>query len=567
MDPPGSLHEMTTETSVADDDAVHVDEIYHSRHNDDDDEDEDLEDGDHPSREEPGEASNEVASIPTQPESAPSTTTTNHVDDDNMRSSLSAATQNYRAYRNMGGDELTMKRSIDSTRVIVPIPAYAASSNPPTATTTVEPGGLNSPIIATAVRVEIVHDDTTDAPVFMAPPLYPLPQRQEPPSQNISSNLHSQRIPLEQVSLQQQKHNLMVERLVAELDYPSDLAKRLVTCIQTQFVKHYWLIDNSGSMLTTDCVRMVQKDVFDVGASNAKNSKKLYDTVKCSRWNELENTIISHIDLASILEVPTTFRLLQGTRGMQEFTINQVPDDVESAKAIVRQSKPDGVTLLSDHIHEICNHIEEDKHLLLEKGQKAVVVIATDAIPSDQYGDTSEEAKEKFFIALKKLQLLPVWIVIRLCTNDRKAMQYYRKLDKKLEIPIECVSDYITESKEVRRWNPWLNYSRQIHQCREMGFHHRVFDLLDERPLTKDDLLEFLTVLFGAEAFDTNVAPNMHTHWNDFLQYLKNQVLNLSEKQYSPTTKKMEDIIDVKGLATAHGIRGSIRNTINKIDY
>jgi hypothetical protein len=561
MDPPGSLHEMTTEPSVAADDA-HVDEIY-SRNDDDDN----LEDGDHPSREEPGESYNEVASIPAQPESAPSTTTTtNHGDDDdNMRSSLSAATQNYRAYRNMGGDELTMKRSIDSTRVIVPIPAYAASTNPPTTTTTTEPGGLNSPIIATAVRVEMVHDDATDTPVFMASPLYPLPQQQPP--QNISSNFLSPHIPLEQVSLQQQKHNLMVERLVAELDYPSALAKRLVTCIQTQFVKHYWLIDNSGSMLTTDCVRMVPKDIFDVGASNVKNTKKLYDTVKCSRWNELENAIISHIDLASILEVPTTFRLLQGTRGMQEFTINQVPDDVESAKSIVRQSKPDGVTLLSDHIHEICNHIEEDKHLLLERGQKAVVVIATDAIPSDQYGDTSEEAKEKFFIALKKLQLLPVWIVIRLCTNDRKAMQYYRKLDKKLEIPIECVSDYITESKEVRRWNPWLNYSRQIHQCREMGFHHRVFDLLDERPLTKDDLLEFLTVLFGAEAFETNVAPNIHTHWNDFLQYLKNQVLNLCEKQYSPTSKKMEDIIDVKGLATAHGIRGSIRNTINKIDY
>jgi hypothetical protein len=195
------------------------------------------------------------------------------------------------------------------------------------------------------------------------------------------------------------------------------------------------------------------------------------------------------------------------------------------------------------------------------------VVIATDAMPSDRYGDTSHEAEEQFLYTLRQLQLLPVWIVIRLCSNDRRTLQYYSKLDKKLESPIDCVSDYITESKEIRKWNPWLHYSTQIHQCREMGFDHRVFDLLDERPLTKDDLLDFLKVLFGTETFDTSVAPNIHTDWNDFLQYLNDQVLIHYEKLYSPITKKMEPMIDVKGLAAAHGIRGSIRNAWNKIDY
>ena len=571
MDPPGTCH--AAEHHDTEDDHSNDDDDDEKYHNDDAYVEDDL-DHPNPSLEEHGkeeeeeeEESNAATSLPAQQASAPTTTTTtNSNDDDFLRSSLSAATQNYRAYRSMGGDELTMKRSIDSTRVIVQFPSYATTTNlPSTSTTTTAAAGplrtsYNAPIIATAVRVE---NNVNDAAVFVMP-------LQQPHDVSSSSNMHSQqqlREPIEHSNPQQEKHTMMVDRLVSELGYPTGLAKRLVTCIQTQFVKHYWLIDNSGSMLTNDCVRMVPKDILDVGASNLRNPKKLYDTVKCSRWNELENSIVSHIELASLLEIPTTFRLLKGNKGMQEFTINQVPDDVEAAKAIVRESKPDGVTLLSDHIHEICNHIENDKELLLEKGQKAVVVIATDAIPSDQYGDTSEEAKENFFTALKTLQLLPVWIVIRLSTNDRKAMQYYRKLDKKLEIPIECVSDYITESKEVRKWNPWLNYSQQVHQCREIGFHHRVFDLLDERPLTKDDLLEFLTILFGEELFDSNVAPSVHTNWNDFLHYVKNQVLSLYEKQYSPITKKVEDIIDVKGLATAHGIRGSIRNTINKIDY
>jgi hypothetical protein len=335
-------------------------------------------------------------------------------------------------------------------------------------------------------------------------------------------------------------------------------------------------------MLNNDMTRMVPIDMMEIGASNTKRkpAKQLCNMIKCSRWNELQNAIISHIELADVLQIPTTFRLLQGSREMQEFTIhsggpnnnddnNNNDNGVENAISIVRQSQPDGVTLLSDHITAIGEQIETQKDQLIAHGQKAVVVIATDAIPSDPYGEPSEMATEQFLNALQQLQLLPVWIVIRLCTNERNVMKYYRKLDKKLEIPIECVSDYITESKEVRKWNPWLHYSTQIHQCREMGFHHRVFDLLDERPLTKDDLLDFLQVLFGTETFDTTtVAPNLHTNWNDFLQYLKHHVLkNGGPKQFSPSTKKMEDMIDVKGLANAHGIRGSIRNTINKIEY
>ncbi len=467
-------------------------------------------------------------------------------DEDAMRTSISMARQTYQAYRNSGGDEMTMKGSISSTRAIVQIPSQATlQSHPPTVVSQQVPLAISrNPIIATAIPVEA---SDPDPPVFMTASSHALLQE--------TSNLSSDASP-------PSRHNDMVDRLVSERNFPRALAQRLVSCVQTQFVKHYWLVDNSGSMMTTDCVRMVQKDVMDVGASN---TKKMYDTVKCSRWNELESAILSHIDLASLLEIPTTFRLLKGNMGMQEFTINQVPDDVESAKSIVLQSKPDGVTLLSDHLFEICHQIEQVQDVLLEKGQKAVVVIATDAIPSDKYGDASEEAKETFLNTLRRLQLLPVWIVIRLCTNDRKAMAFYRKLDKQLEIPIECVSDYITESKEVRKYNPWLNYSPQLHQCREMGFYHRVFDLLDERALTKDDTMEFLIILFGAETFDPNVSPSIHNDWNGFLQYLKTQVLALCEKQYSPTSKKMEDLIDVNGLKMAHGWKGSIRNQINKI--
>jgi hypothetical protein len=548
MDPPGSRHR-----------AVATNESEEDQDRDHDDDGPDTSDQDRTH-----ELAQQVTSQPDNRAAAMADT----IDDTSMRSSLSVAKNHYHEYLNRGGSEITSKESIMSSRVIVQTSSQATNaSNSRAATAVAASTAFQSatPIIATVVPSDEHSNSGNDesAAVFTTSNQTQRPSLMNAfrPTSAVAVSVNQQHSLSHLTDIPDEAQSILIQRLVVELAFPSGLARQLVHCVQTQFVRHYWLVDNSGSMLTTDCVRMIQKDILDVGGSNMKHPKKQYELVKCSRWNELQSALMSHIELASILNIPTTFRLLKGSNGMQEFTINESRNDVERAKSILRRSEPDGVTLLSDHIYEIYNHIEEEKEALLQKGQKAVVVIATDAIPSDQYGDASEEAKENFFRALQKLQLLPVWIVIKLCTNDRKAINYYRKLDKKLEIPIECISDYITESKEVRKWNGWLNYSTQIHHCRVMGFHHRVFDLLDERPFTKDDLFDFLKVLFGAEVFDDSIAPNIHSDWNEFLQYFKNHVLNKYDQQFSPSTKKMEDWIDVKGLMSAHGFRGSLRNS------
>ena len=52
---------------------------------------------------------------------------------------------------------------------------------------------------------------------------------------------------------------------------------------------------------------------------------------------------------------------------------------------------------------------------LREYGQKATVVIATDGEATD--GDVSD--------AMRPLQNLPVWVVIRLCTNEQVVVGKY----------------------------------------------------------------------------------------------------------------------------------------------
>jgi hypothetical protein len=272
---------------------------------------------------------------------------------------------------------------------------------------------------------------------------------------------------------------------------------------------------------------------------------------------------LSQAELAGILNSTSTFRFLNHPRmnGMKhEFTIHS-EQDYDNAKITMSITKPEGVTPLIVHVKELYEEILAMTEDLKQNGHKAVVVIATDGLPSDEYGESSPKIQEEFAMVFKKLQLLPVWIVIRLCTSEKDVMNYYRILDKKLELPIECISNFLTESKEIRKYNPWLNYALPLHQCREMGFYHRVFDLLDERPLTKDDLSEFLHIVFGTQTFAN--APNMHTEWKDFLQYLKKVVISV-DQQWCPHSRKMEDWIDIKKLAMEHGIRGSIRQMCNK---
>ena len=55
-------------------------------------------------------------------------------------------------------------------------------------------------------------------------------------------------------------------------------------------------------------------------------------------------------------------------------------------------------------------------------GQKVVVVIATDGESSD--GDIAA--------AMAPLKDLPVWVVIRLCTDEDKIVDYWNNIDKVL---------------------------------------------------------------------------------------------------------------------------------------
>ena len=365
--------------------------------------------------------------------------------------------------------------------------------------------------------------------------------------------------------------------------FPVGLAMQVGNTVAT-YPLRFWLVDNSGSMLTADGHQLRFHE----------NDDSRTTVVNCTRWTELAATVEDHAKLAGLVQVSTVFRMLNDPRTAhcpQEFAVadpamlqeserllegeefkkrsrrhfgmkkpessasfrkRRIAAEVQRAVDTVRKTRPAGGTPLAPHLLEFRRRIVAVEHQLRQQSQQAVIVIATDGLPTDTAGEETEDAKEELVDTLKSFQNLPVWVVIRLCTDNKQVVNFYNTLDQMLELPLEVCDDFLGESKEIHEHNPWLNYALPLHRMRESGFHHRIVDLLDERLLTKDELHEFLIVLFGEKAMRD--APNIHSEWPEYNIFLS--CVNRAEgKHWRTHSRKTEHWIDMRRLNKMFGDR------------
>mmetsp|Transcript_8626 Transcript_8626/g.14623 ORF Transcript_8626/g.14623 Transcript_8626/m.14623 type:complete len:397 (-) Transcript_8626:219-1409(-) len=343
-----------------------------------------------------------------------------------------------------------------------------------------------------------------------------------------------------------------MERL-QEQGFPAGLS-RAMNENKLAFPLRIWVVDNSGSMNKNDGHRIVE--------TLSKDNVKLVD---CTRWAEIQQTVDFHVDMAALLKAPTVFRLLNDPGravGRQQFSVAEngphtIATDVQAARQTMRTASPGGVTPLSSHVHEIRDNILAMESDLRANGSKVAIVLATDGLPTDRRGNNNSFVKNDFVEALRSLEGLPVWIVVRLCTDDEEVVSFYNELDKQLELSLEVLDDFMEEAKEVYENNDWLSYSLPLHRCREMGYHNRLFDLLDERRLTPDEVRDLLCLLFGTEKFDG--APDPQGDWKGFLRVVQSVVADENE-QWNPVRRKLTPWVDVKKLAKVHKNRNKSKN-------
>lgn len=112
--------------------------------------------------------------------------------------------------------------------------------------------------------------------------------------------------------------------------------------------------------------------------------------------------------------------------------------------------EPRGLTPLAAATNRITAKIVPMAPALMMKNQRVCVVIATDGTPTD----------DGFQEALGRLQALPVWVVVRLCTDEDSVIDYYNDLDAAMEAPMEVLDDLLGEAHEVCKLNRWCATAR-----------------------------------------------------------------------------------------------------------
>jgi len=318
-------------------------------------------------------------------------------------------------------------------------------------------------------------------------------------------------------------NNAKREQYVEGLGMPSGMQQSMLQAT-AHFPRRYWIIDNSGSMATGDGHQFVQ-------------SGRREGMVACTRWKELVQTLDWIGEAAIGMEAWTEFRLInapQQLASLQTLALGRGCSD--SNKAEQRQklkalcaTSPTGRTPLCAHIRAVVDSVRHQAAELRRNGQRAVVTIATDGCSTD--GDVAA--------ALKPLEELPVWVIIKLCTDDDDVVDYWNNIDSELELDMDVLDDLTGEAQEVNQVNPWLTYGLPLHRLREWGSPLKLLDMLDEVHFTPDQAQEMMSLLLGKSVVMDLPPPALDMP--GFIAAVQNQQEQDSRcKTWDPLTQSKE---------------------------
>lgn len=300
-----------------------------------------------------------------------------------------------------------------------------------------------------------------------------------------------------------------------------------------------WILDNSTSMNVSD-------------AHILRNRQNCNTT----RWEELKECVAYHADFAVRFQLPSRYSLLNNPGSVpQYFSIAQtgsLAQEQQVMNRLLSQVIPAGPTPLAAQLRILRDYIVSIAPELRAKNQTVPIIVATQGLPSNSRGETSHETVVEFTNVLRSFEKpFPVWIVLRICSDDETAMMFYNSLDSQLNLDLDVLDDIYGEALEVFLRNPWLTYSLALHRFRESGFPVPVLDAIDERALTLPELWQFCSFLFDVK------IPDPVTNWLAFLKTLEACLIR-EQLQWNPVTKTMMPWINVAYLNTIYDRRQAV---------
>lgn len=295
------------------------------------------------------------------------------------------------------------------------------------------------------------------------------------------------------------------------------------------------ILDNSGSMRAHDGKR-----------SAPMPGGKGYRTVTCTRWEELAADVSSLCKWSEACGARTDLHLLNPTTQFRGVSLNSSSwssisplgrsVDPKTASSLLDAVSPNGTTPLTQAVMQVVTMVQPHATRLHADGQAVAVLLCTDGMPDDQ---------RTFIESMKMLQKLPVWVVVRLCTDDDSVVEFWNDLDRSLEAPLEVLDDVRGEADEVAKLNPWLTYAPPLHMARLFGLPEKLFDALDEAPLVPSQIKRFISIMFGLSDL-----PEPELELEAFLSAVR-AALQEQPNTYDPRSGRMKPWVDMHALERA----------------
>eukprot|EP00928_Gymnodinium_smaydae_P064455 TRINITY_DN4777_c0_g2_i1.p1 TRINITY_DN4777_c0_g2~~TRINITY_DN4777_c0_g2_i1.p1 ORF type:complete len:425 (-),score=94.62 TRINITY_DN4777_c0_g2_i1:65-1339(-) len=330
---------------------------------------------------------------------------------------------------------------------------------------------------------------------------------------------------------------------------------RLVGEEDRQVGRRIFLLDNSGSTCS-----------YDGKYLDPETAGGRPQMVTCTRWEEIRRMALQQARLNAKVGVPCEFVLLNppSMRAFGDFrdgldfvcvdgaSGRPVEAQIADLERMLANTRPNGTTPLDDRLKEIHYRIQHVHHGEIARGSRFVVVVATDGLPTCTASNMpSDAAKRQVVSTLRKLTAeLPVFVVVRLTTDEDDVVDYYNRVDEEEELPLEVIDDIESEAKEIRgKGNGWLTYSTHIHMLREGGTFVRLFDALDERTLNEHEAQHLTGQLLRRSQGD----PELPRPPDVFLREARTRIW-AAPLVYDPLRRRMAPFIDVRSLRHAMGL-------------
>lgn len=281
----------------------------------------------------------------------------------------------------------------------------------------------------------------------------------------------------------------------------------------------------------------------------------------CTRWEEIRHMAMQQAELNALMGVHCEFILLNppSRRGFAAFqegvdlaVVSPSRDSqvqLADLERMLRSTRPGGGTPIAERLAEIHNRLQVHHAHIAQRNLRAMVVIATDGVPTSGTANLpTDGARLEVVQALRRLACeLPVFVVIRLTTDEDDVVAYYNAIDEEVELPLEVIDDLESEAREVRaKGNGWVTYSPLLHMIREGGTLVRLLDALDERPLNPAEAKDLVQHLLLRDEVDSPLPQDPAA-----LCRLAKARLAALPPVYDPLRRRPAPCIDLNGLRRA----------------